>query len=97
MAPLATIVAMGTQPLRYVRDHLSELVDEVEFQHARVEVTRNGRIVAVLVSPEELSAIEETLSVLMDPAALADIREADLAYASGDVVIGVDAVRALRS
>ncbi|HBJ72154.1 MAG TPA: prevent-host-death protein [Actinobacteria bacterium] len=88
---------MSVQPLRYVRDHLSELVDEVELQHARVEVTRHGRVVAVLVSPEELSAIEETLSVLMDPAALADIREADLAYASGDVVIGVDAVRALRS
>ena len=94
---MATIVAMSTQPLRYVRDHLSELVDEVELQHARVEVTRNGRIVAVLMSTEELSAIEETLSVLMDPAALADIREADLAYASGDVIIGVDAVRALRS
>jgi len=94
---MATIVAMSTQPLRYVRDHLSELVDEVELQHARVEVTRNGRIVAVLLSPEELSAIEETLSVLMDPAALADIREADLAYASGDVIFGVDAVRALRS
>ena len=31
----------------------------------------------------------------MDPAALADIREADLAHAAGDVV-GVDAVRALR-
>ncbi|MDD2859109.1 MAG: type II toxin-antitoxin system Phd/YefM family antitoxin [Candidatus Nanopelagicales bacterium] len=87
---------MTTQPLRFVRDHLSELVDEVEQHHARVEVTRNGRVVAVLLSPEELSAIEETLSVLMDAQALADIREADAAYATGDVVIGVDAVRALR-
>lgn len=93
---MATIVAMSTQPLRFVRDHLSELVDEVELHHARVEVTRNGRVVAVLLSPEELSAIEETLSVLMDAQALADIREADAAYATGDVVIGVDAVRALR-
>lgn len=92
----ATIVAMAAQPIRYVRDHISELVNDVELHHERIEVTRNGRVVAVLVSAEEMSALEETLSVLSDPAALADIREADLAYAAGDVVVGTDAVRALR-
>ncbi len=34
--------------------------------------------------------------MLSDPDALADIREADAAYRLGDVVRGVDAVRALR-
>ena len=87
---------MTVQPIRYVRDHLSELVDAVEREHDRVEVTRNGRVVAVLVSSGELSALEETLSVLSDPQALADIREADLAYQSGDVVVGVEAIRGLR-
>jgi len=43
-----------------------------------------------------LEALEETLSVLSDSAALADIREADESYARGDVVRGAAAVRALR-
>lgn len=84
------------QPLREVRDHLSDVVDRVQAQHERVTITRNGRPAAVLISPEDLAELEETLSVLSDPEALADIREADLAYARGDVVRGVDAVRRLR-
>jgi antitoxin YefM len=88
---------MTAQPLRAVRDHLSEIVDRVEREHDRVVITRNGRDAAVLLSAEDLAELEETLSVLSDPDALADIREADASYASGNVVRGIDAVRALRS
>ncbi|MGH2873815.1 MAG: type II toxin-antitoxin system Phd/YefM family antitoxin [Solirubrobacteraceae bacterium] len=88
---------MTTEPLRTVRDHLSELVDRVEREHDRVLITRNGRDAAVLISPEDLKQLEETVSVLSDPEALADIREADAAYQRGDVVRGTDAVRRLRS
>ncbi|MCX6460211.1 MAG: type II toxin-antitoxin system Phd/YefM family antitoxin [Actinobacteria bacterium] len=87
---------MTAEPIRFVRDHLSEIVDQVQAEQARVEITRNGRVVAVLMSADEVSVLEETLRILSDPIALADIREADLAYLSGDVVVGVDAVRALR-
>jgi len=90
-------VAVTTEPLRSVRDHLSELVDRVEREHDRVVITRNGRDAAVLISAEDLAELEETLSVLSDPEALADIREADLAYARGEVIHGIDAVRRLRS
>ncbi len=78
-----------------MRDHLSEVVDRVEHQHERVIITRNGRDAAVVISPEDLAQLEETLSVLSDPEALADIREADAAYSRGDVVRGVEAVRRL--
>ncbi len=87
---------MSIEPLRQVRDHFSDIVDRVEQQHDRVTVTRNGRPAAVLISPDDLAQLEETLDVLSDPEALADIREADAAYAGGDVVRGVEAVRALR-
>ena len=85
-----------TQPLREVRDHLSEVVDRVEHHHDRVVVTRNGHAAAVILSPDDLAELEETIEMLSDNAALADIREADEAYARGDVVRGVDAVRQLR-
>lgn len=87
---------MGTESLRQVRDHLSEVVHRVEHEHERVTLTRNGRPAAVLISPDDLAQLEETLEVLGDPRALAEIREADAAYARGDVTRGVDAVRALR-
>lgn len=87
---------MSVEPLRDVRDHFSEVVDRVEQHHERVTITRNGRAAAVLISPDDLAQLEETIDVLSDPEALADIREADKAYAHGDVVRGVDAVKNLR-
>jgi antitoxin YefM len=87
---------MTTESLRGVRDHLSEYVDRVEHEHERIVLTRNGRAAAVLISPEDLAQMEETIDVLRDPQALADIREADAAYGRGDVVRGAAAVRELR-
>ncbi len=84
-----------TEPLRSVRDHLSEVVDRVQRQHERVIITRNGHDAAVVISLEDLAQLEETISVLSDPDALADIREADAAYDRGDVIRGLEAVRQL--
>ncbi len=92
-----TVVAMTTEALRTVKDRFSEYVDRVERQHERVVVTRNGRPAIVLISTEDLESLEETLAVLSDREVLAGLRESDDAVARGDVVRGVDAVRALRS
>lgn len=87
---------MRIESLREVRDHFSDIIDRVQREHERVTVTRNGKAAAVILSPEDLALLEETLDVLSDPEALADIRAGDVAYREGDVVRGVDAVRALR-
>lgn len=86
---------MITESLRQIRDDLSEYVDRVEQEHERVTLTRNGRPAAVLISPNDLAQLEGTVELLGDAEALAEIREADAAYARADVVRGVEAVRAL--
>jgi prevent-host-death family protein len=80
-------------PLADARNRLSELVADVEKTHARVTITKHGHPAAVLVSPEDLAALEETLDVLSDPGALADIREAEAEYARGDVTTGENMAR----
>lgn len=91
-----TIVAMSTESLRTVRDRLSEFVDRAQKHHERVVITKNGATAAVLMSAEDLESLEETVALLSDDAAMAEIAEAEAAVANGDVVVGVDAVRALR-
>ena len=54
---------MSVEPLRDVRNHFSDVVDRVEHQHERVTVTRNGRPVAVIISPADLEELEETPAV----------------------------------
>ncbi|MGL5819288.1 MAG: type II toxin-antitoxin system Phd/YefM family antitoxin [Phycicoccus sp.] len=73
---------MSVEPLRQVRDHLSEVVDRVEREHERVTVTRSERPAAVTLSPDDLAQLEGTLSALGDPEALADILEADAALSA---------------
>jgi PHD/YefM family antitoxin component YafN of YafNO toxin-antitoxin module len=58
-----------------------------------VVLTRRGRPAAVIVSPEELESLEETLEVLSNERALAEIREAQAQIRSGQVVTG-DELRA---
>jgi prevent-host-death family protein len=87
---------MTVEPLRAVRDHLSDFVDRAEREHERVIVTRNGRPAAVLIGYDDLAALEETLEILGNPQALAELAAAREEVATGEVVSGVDAVRALR-
>jgi prevent-host-death family protein len=87
---------MTTEPLRTVKDRLSEFVDRVQREHERVTITKNGKPAAVLVSAEDLESIEETLAVLSDRRGVRELAEAEAAVAAADVVRGVDAVRKLR-
>ncbi len=80
-------------PLAEIKKRLSEIVDGVEGRHDRVVLTRNGRPAAVIISPEELESLEETLDILSDPEAMREIRKAEVAIDAGEVV-GGDELRA---
>lgn len=60
----------------------------VEHTHDRIIVTRNGRPAAVLISPEELASLEDTLELLSDPDAMRELDESRQAYAADDFVTG---------
>jgi antitoxin YefM len=74
------------QPLAEVKARLSTYVDRVEHEHDRVTITRNGRPVAVLVSPDDLESLEETLAALSDPETMAAIASLDEDIAAGRYV-----------
>ncbi|PQM53808.1 type II toxin-antitoxin system Phd/YefM family antitoxin [Mycolicibacter virginiensis] len=74
---------MTTLPLAEVRANLSKLVDEAVRTHQRVEVTRQGRRAAVLLSADDYDSIMETLDILSDAAAMAAVREAEADIAAG--------------
>jgi prevent-host-death family protein len=75
-----------TLPLAEVKAKFSEMVDRVEQQHARITVTRNGRPAAVLMSPEDLASLEDTLELVSNPTALADIEQARQEAKSGKLL-----------
>jgi len=89
---MTTIVVMPdtTLPLAEIKKRLSEIVDRVEGHHERVVLTRNGRPAAVIMSPDDLESLEETLDILSDPAALDEIRRAEQDIAEGRFVTGAD-------
>jgi antitoxin YefM len=76
-------VMSRTLPLAEIKAHLSEIVDEIEQEHERVILTRKGRPAAVLLSTDELEALEDTLELLADPNARQDIERARRDIAEG--------------
>lgn len=82
-----------TLPLAEIKKRLSEIVDGVEQRHDRVLLTRNGRPAAVILSPDDLESLEETLEILSNPEALQAIREAERGAEHGEFV-SADELRA---
>jgi prevent-host-death family protein len=69
-------MVMETTSLANVKAHLSTFVSRVHDTHERVMITRNGEPAAILISPDDLEALENTLEVLGDPESMAAIAEA---------------------
>ena len=82
------VVMSETLPLVQVKSKFSEMVDRVEYTQDRIVVTRNGRPAAVMISPDELASLEDTLELLSDPEAMRELKEARQAHETGDFVTG---------
>ncbi len=76
---------MTTVPLAVARAQLSKLVDDAVRTHERVEVTKNGRRAAVIMSADDYDSLMETLDILSDAEAMSEIRRADADVAAGKV------------
>jgi antitoxin YefM len=86
-------VMSETLSLAEIKAHLSEIVDRIESQHERIVLTRHGRPAAVLMSPDDLAALEDTLELLSDPLAMAEIDAGRRDLAEGRTV-SADELRA---
>ena len=81
---------MTVTSLATVKARLSAFVESVHSTHERVVITRNGEPAAVLMAPEDLESLEETIAILSDPEATAEINEAREAISRGDVTSAQD-------
>lgn len=75
---MATLVAMtieSAMALRDVKNRLSEVVDHVERERGRVTITRHGKSAAVVISADDLAALEETLDIMSRPQLMGEIRQ----------------------
>lgn len=77
---------MTITSLAHVKAHLSAVVGSVHDTHERVVITRNGEPAAVLIAPDDLEALEETIELLMDPESMADLRVAQAEIDAGVTV-----------
>ena len=71
-------------PVTEARKNLLKLVDEVDDKYTRVDITKNGKVKATLVSPDYLDSLEETIYTLEN--SMDDIREAEAEIARGEFV-----------
>ncbi|HEY3408920.1 MAG TPA: type II toxin-antitoxin system Phd/YefM family antitoxin [Propionicimonas sp.] len=88
----------GSMALKDVKNHLSEVVDQVEREHQRVVITKHGRPAAVVLSIDDLESIEETLDIAGRPQLMRQIRSslAELTAGEAEAMTKDEILRSLR-
>jgi prevent-host-death family protein len=71
---------MKTLSLSEVKMKLSALVDSVHSTDEEIMITKNGRPVAVIVSPDEFESWKETQAVMSDADLMKEIRSGFKAF-----------------
>lgn len=83
--------------MKDVKNHLSEVVEQVEREQDRVVITKHGRPAAVVLSVDDLASLEETLDIAGRPTLIKQIRSslADLAAGEAEVLTKDEILRSL--
>ncbi|MEG8179197.1 type II toxin-antitoxin system Phd/YefM family antitoxin [Nocardia terpenica] len=84
-----------TMKLAEVKATLSEVVHRVHTQHERVTITVHGEPAAILIAPDDLEALEETIAILADNETVARLASSDAELARGEVVTGDELAKAM--
>lgn len=82
--------------LAEAKAHLSEVVKRVSTQHERVTVTVHGRASAILLAPEDLERLEETIAVLADSELLLQMAQAEADVVAGRVETADELAQVMR-
>ncbi len=88
---------MDTLPLSSVKARLSEIAEEVDRTHQRVQITKNGRSYVVLISAQDLASLEATVELLSDAAAMRRVDQAQSDIEDGNFTTGEEMDRLMRS
>ena len=78
------ICVSTTLPVTQARNNLLKLVDIVDEKYTRVDLTKNGKIKASLVSSEYLDSLEETIYTLKH--SVKDIKDAEKQIEKGEYI-----------
>jgi len=73
-----------TIPVTQARKDLLKLIDKVDVDYTRFDLTKNGKVKATLVSPDYLDTLEETAYSLEN--SLGDIRKAEKEVVKGEYI-----------
>ncbi|SBS76646.1 Antitoxin RelB [uncultured Mycobacterium sp.] len=84
------IDGMKQVPLSEAKDKLSALVEEADTTHEIIQITRHGRVAAVIMSADDLESLNETLHALRTPGVVDELAQADVDYAAGNTISGND-------
>ena len=71
-------------PVTEARKNLLKLVDKINDEYTRVDLTKKGKIKASLVSPDYLDSLEETVYTLEN--SMDDIRKAEKQIKEGKFI-----------
>ena len=71
-------------PVTEARKNLLKLIDQVDDEYTRIDLTKKGKVKATLVSPDYLDSLEETIYTLEH--SMGDIKKAEEELARGEYV-----------